>query len=406
MKKNVTIYYSLIMAVYSIGFVAMSAFANFYLLNNGLTSGNIGILLAVCSLVSVFLEPMVGALIDRNPRISTKGVLLVLGAIVVVTGLLILFIPNKSVGLNAALYGLSTMLLLLAQPFVSALGMDAVNYDYPINFGVGRGMGSLGYAAGSFMFGRISVIFGPKCVPVSFSIAFGLLCVLLCIYPVKKDMAALTSTSKDSNGSKSSKKQGDNPLLFLVKYKRFSVILIGLILIYFSHALINTFTLQIVEPKGGTSATMGTASAIAAVCELVTTLLFSLYMKRIRLDIIIKISGIFFTLKTLFSFIVTNVPAFYLIQGFQMFGWGFMAVGIIYYVNSLVDDTDKAQGQAYAGMALTIANVLASSIGGNIIDFYGVNVMLITGSISAAVGTILLWFVLKPLDNIKTVESK
>lgn len=401
MKKNVTVYYSLIMAIYSIGFVAMSAFSSFYLLNNGLTSGNIGILLAVSSLVSVALEPVVGALIDRNPRISTKGVMLVVGIIVVILGLLILFIPNKSVELNTALYGISILLLMLSQPFISALGMDALNYGYPINFGIGRGMGSLGYALGSFVFGKISVIYGPKCIPIAFSTAFGILCILLFLYPVKKELKPIVTS--DTSEKKSRK---DNPLLFLIKYKRFAIILIGLILIYFSHCLINTFTLQIVEPKGGTSATMGTSSAIAAVCELVTTLLFAFYMKKIKLHIIIKISGIFFTLKILFSYIVTNVPAFYAIQGFQMFGWGFMAIGIIYYVNNMVDDTDKAQGQAYAGMAMTIGSVLATSVGGNIIDKFGVNTMLLTGTAAAAVGTVILWIVMKEISPAKTLNNE
>lgn len=279
MKKSVTVYYSLIMALYSIGFVAMSAFSSFYLLNNGLTSGSIGILLAASSLVSVALEPVIGALIDRTRRVSTKGVMLVIGISIVILGLLILFIPNKSVALNTTLYGISILLLMLSQPFVSALGMDAINYGYPINFGVGRGMGSLGYALGSFAFGKISVIFGPRCVPVAFSTAFGILCIILFLYPVKKEFKPLVNTE-------SKKSHKDSPFLFLLKYKRFAVILIGLILIYFSHALINTFTLQIVEPKGGTSSTMGTASAIAAICELITTLLFAFYMKKIKLYII------------------------------------------------------------------------------------------------------------------------
>lgn len=388
MKKNVTVYYSLIMAIYSIGFVAMSAFANFYLLNNGLTSGNIGILLAVSSLVSVCLEPVVGALIDRTKWISTKGVLLVIGICISVLGLLILFLPNQTTTTITILYSLSTVLLMLSQPFVSALGMDAVNYGYPINFGVGRGMGSLGYALGSFAFGRISVMFGPPCVPIAFAAAFGILCIILYLYPVKKEFRPVAEEA-------GKKKAHNSPFLFLIKYKRFAVILVGLIMIYFSHSLINTFTLQIVEPKGGTSSTMGTASAIAAICELITTLLFAFYMKKIKLHIIIKISGIFFTLKTLFSFIVTTVPAFYAIQGLQMFGWGFMSIGIVYYVNNLVDDCDKAQGQAYAGMSFTIASVLATSIGGNLIDVYGVNTMLIVGSIAAAVGTFILWIVMK-----------
>ena len=83
MKKNVTVYYSLIMALYSIGFVAMSAFSSLYLLNNGLSSGAIGILIAVSSLVAVGLEPVIGALIDRTRRVSTKGVMLVIGVCIV-----------------------------------------------------------------------------------------------------------------------------------------------------------------------------------------------------------------------------------------------------------------------------------------------------------------------------------
>ena len=75
-----------------------------------------------------------------------------------------------------------------------------------------------------------------------------------------------------------------------------------------------------------------------------------------------------------------------------MFGWGFMSVGIVYYVNELVGGEDIAQGQAYAGMSMTIANVLATSIGGNIIDMYGVNRMLIVGTMAAVLGTVILYF--------------
>lgn len=65
-KKNVTLYYGLIMAVYSIAYVTMSAFSSVYLLDVGFTNGNVGVLLAIGSLLSVLLQPVVGSLIDRN----------------------------------------------------------------------------------------------------------------------------------------------------------------------------------------------------------------------------------------------------------------------------------------------------------------------------------------------------
>lgn len=418
-KRNVTLYYGLTMAIYSIGYVTMSAFSSVYLLDIGLSNGGVGILLAIGSLLSVLLQPFTGALIDRNPKISTKGVLLFLGAIILALGVLIISIPNQSLALSSVLYCTAIMLLMLAQPFMNALGMDALNGGYPINLGMSRSIGSLGYALGSYAFGYISVLVGPRCIPFAFSVAFFVFNLMLFFYPVKgaAKSPAVDSTNEnisenhqvsventemqktDGGTGKKQVQKKDNPFLFLLKYKRFAIMLIGLVMIYFSHCLINTFALQIVTPKGGTSEDMGTASAIAAGCELLTAILFSWYMKRIKLSLIIKISGVFFALKTFCSFLVTSVAGFFAIQALQMFGWGFMSVGIVYYVNDLVGENDKAQGQAYAGMSFTIGSVLATFLGGNIIDLLNVDWMLIIGSISAAIGTIVLWVTAKEISK-------
>lgn len=393
-KQNVTIFYGLVMATYSVGFVTMSAFSSLYLLDIGLTNSAVGVLLAIASMVSVALQPIVGILIDKNPKISTKTVLLVLGFLVAVLGVLIILMQGKSIGLITGLYGTGIMVLMLAQPFLNALGMDAINYGYPINFGVGRSMGSLGYALGSFAFGRISVITGPKSVPVVFSTAFFVLCIMLFICPIKKDLTMLQKKSEDADA-----KTKNSPIAFVKRYKRFAVLLLSMIFVYFSHSLINSFTLQIVMPKNGTSADMGTATAIAAVCELITMIIFPFYMKHIKLHNILRIGSVFFVLKILFSFIVPNMIWFFIIQGFQMFGWGFMSMGIVYYVNNIVGDYDKAQGQAYAGMSFTTASVLATFLGGYMIDNIGVSKMLLVGTAVAAVGTVILWFAVEEIKG-------
>jgi len=390
-KKDITLYYGLAMATYSIGFVTMSAFSSVYLLDIGLSNGAIGILLAIASVVSVALEPVVGELIDRNPYISSRRMLLFLGVMVAAIGVCISFIPDLCFDIKTVLYGLDIMLLMLAQPFLNSLAMDGINNGYPMHFGIGRGMGSVGYALGSFAFGRISVIVGPKSIPVAFSLAFLIFSILIFIYPVKETHNPNTVNTACGSAFAEPMKEKGSAFLFLARYRKFSVLLLGLILIYFSHCLINTFALQVVMPKGGTSGSMGMASGIAAVCELITTLFFVRIMKRVSMKILLRTSGVFFTLKIFFSLIVPNMFTFYLIQGLQMFGWGIMAVGIVFYVNNLVDENDRAQGQAYAGMAYTIASVIANFLGGNIIDIYGVNAMLIVGTLSAAAGTAIIW---------------
>lgn len=383
-KKNATIYYGLIMATYSVGYVALSAFSSLYLLDLGLSNGAVGILIALASLISVLLQPSVGSIIDKSPKVSTKQMLLLMASIIAIMGVLLIFIPVKGMAVSTAIYGISVTLLMLAQPFLNALGMDAINYGYPINFGLGRSMGSLGYALGSAGFGRISVMFGPKSVPVVFSSAFFVLCLLLFIYPVKKE-GNIETLKEEENVKK------ENPFLFLANYKRLAVMLLGLVFIYFSHVLINTFSLQIVVSKNGTSSDMGTAAAIAAICELITMLLFPIYMKHFKLHKLIRVSGIFFVLKIFLSYLVPNIFTFYLIQATQMFGWGIMSMGIVYYVNNMVGEHDKAKGQAFAGMAYTLASVIGSFLGGNIIDLLGVNMMLLIGSGLAAFGTVVVW---------------
>lgn len=384
-KRDVTIYYGLIMATYSIGYVTMSAFSSLYLLDIGLSNGAVGMLLAIASMVSVLLQPPVGAIIDKSPKISTKHMLLIIGILVSVLGLVTILMSRSSESMSMPItmvYGINVMLLMLAQPFLNALGMDAINYHYPINFGVGRSMGSLGYVLGSAAFGRISVMFGPRSVPVAFSLAFAVLCMLLFIYPVKKE---------NRNIEQNQMQKKENPFLFLKRYKRFAGMLIGLVLVYFSHVLINTFSLQIVTIKQGSSSDMGTAAAIAAICELITMLLFPFYQKRFPLHKLLRVSCIFFTMKIFLSYLVTNMTMFYLIQATQMFGWGIMSIGIVYYVNDLVGEHDKAQGQAYAGMSYTLSSVIATFLGGNIIDLLGVNMMLLIGTVLAAVGTLIVW---------------
>lgn len=400
-KRDVTIYYGISMATYSIGYVALSAFSSLFLLDIGLSNGGIGILLAVASFLSVLFQPIVGQLIDHNPKVSSKLVLLSLGAMIMLTGISLIIGTGLPMMVKTLIYGLANMLLMLAQPFYNALGVDAINHGYGINLGIGRSLGSGGYALGSYGVGYLSVMFGPKCIPVIFTTTFFLLAVVLFLYPVKTEKDEKMLSEDRLSGKDREKKE--NPFLFLLRYKQFAVILLGLICVYFSHSLINTFALQIVLQKGGTSQDMGTASAIAACCELVTAIFFVQYMKVLKLSTILKISTIFFVLKTLFSLLVTSVTGFFLIQSLQMFGWGFLSVGIVYYVNNLMGDNDKAQGQAYAGMSYTIACVLATSLGGNLIDLFGVNTMLGVGTGSAVIGMMILWFSVK---NTQTVTKE
>ena len=83
---------------------------------------------------------------------------------------------------------------------------------------------------------------------------------------------------------------------------------------------------------------MGTASAIAAICELPTLFLFGYIIRKFRCDLLLKTAGIFFTIKALGTLL--GIPVFYGVQIFQMLGWGLMTAASVYYVNALMEPED------------------------------------------------------------------
>ena len=132
--------------------------------------------------------------------------------------------------------------------------------------------------------------------------------------------------------------------------------------------------------------------ALAAMLELPTMFLFGRVVKKVRCDILFRITGIFFFLKTFATLVVPDIPTYYATQVLQMFGWALLTVAAVYYVNALMDEQDAIKGQAYMTMTYTLGTVFGSLIGGRLLDIAGVNAMLAAASAIAAVGMVILLF--------------
>lgn len=379
---NLTFVYSFIQGFYWMNFSAVMGFASLYLLDSGFTNTEIGMIMAVAGIISAVLQPMIAGYADKPSSPSLKKIILVLIFIQFGLGILMLCFFHKAFLLTGVLYASTITLLQLLTPFVNALGMQTINQGKPLNFGAARGMGSVAYAIMSYLLGAIADKTGAVSIPVSISCMSLALVGALVLFPFHK----LPDAALEQKPSTSS------PLAFFAKYKRFTVVLAGCIFLYLSHVLLNSFTFQIVETKGGGSAEMGTSMAIAALVELPTLFLFSFMLKKARCDFWFRICGIFFLLKSFGTLIAPNVPVFYGVQVLQMMGWGLIAAASVYYVNAIMEEQDAIKGQAYITMTYTLGSVIGSLLGGALIDSSGVNAMLVFATISAAFGMLILLF--------------
>ncbi len=382
-KENLTAGYAAVQCFYWMAFGGLVGFISVYLLDRGYTNTQIGILIAVAGAFSAILQPVLAGYADQAKSPSLKKLILITLGVQLVFGILLLVTYESSFLLTGVFYACCMMIAQVLTPLVNALGMESINQGKRLNFGIARGMGSGGYAFVVYVIGIAVGRMGAVSVPIAMLIITGGLMVSVLLFPFQKQQ-------KEQTEEAGRKGENRNPFLFFQKYKRFSITLVGCVLVYISHVLLNSFTFQIVESKGGGSPEMGTAMAIASLVELPTMFLFGWMLKKIRCDIWFRISGIFFFLKSLGTLIAPEMWTFYGVQFLQMFGWGLIIVSSVYYVNSIMEKEDVIKGQAYMTMTYTLGSVAGALLGGALIDRMGVSSMLLFATGSAGVGMVIM----------------
>ena len=375
--KNRTAGYAAIQSFFWMCYASIMGFVSMYLLQAGFDNSQVGILIAGAGLLSALLQPVVAAYADKPGSLSLGRLITLAGgaALVCAVGLVL---SRGSMAVTGLLYTGCMVLLQMTTPLVNALGIAAVNGGENLNFGIARGFGSLGYAAAAYLIGLLANRFGPVTVPVCMGLGFALMLASV------KAFGRVDSKAGDAE-KKPASKGG-----FLGRYPRYAVVLVGLVPIFVSHVVLNSFTFQIVQAKGGTSREMGVAMSFASLIELPVMFLFGWMLKKAKSHVWFRISGVFFFLKCLGTLLCTKIAGFYAVQLFQIFGWALMTVSAVFYINAIMAPEDSVKGQAFYTMSMTLGNVLGAIVAGRILDRMGVQAMLIFGTVSALVGAVIV----------------
>ena len=179
--------YAGIFGAYWMFYGIVSSFCSAYLLNIGYTNSEIGIVLAVASVVSVFMQPLLANLADRSQKLGAIGVaeLSTVAMMILEIGL---FIINKKTLALWVIYMLVMAWELALQPLFNSLARRLSESGYKINFGICRAGGSLAYAIFTSVMGTFVEKFGTVILPGTglalLALLLGIL--LLCSRTLKK----------------------------------------------------------------------------------------------------------------------------------------------------------------------------------------------------------------------------
>lgn len=438
-----TIRYTLLNATYFVAFCTIHACAAVYLLANGFTNTEVGILLAVANILSAILQPIIAGVIDRPGPLTNRRFILISVLVILLGSVLLMFVPNQKFVIFPV-FALIYMIQFAYQPVMTALCFEYQKAGCNIFYGLARGLGSASFAVTSAIIGGLVEEQGVTLLLWVNIVAMALSAVLIWTFtkpqpiaPVAKaaanlpngikDLGAQATASKghaannavsdatvDASGEASldavevaapaPKEAHNNFFDFVRTYPAFAMFLVGTICFFFAHNMINDFMIQIIRNLGGGERELGYANFLQAILELPVMALSALILKKISSKALLTFSGVAFLVKILILVFATNMPMMYLSQSVQLFAYAVFIPAGAYYVSATMEELDQVKGQAFITSAITIGGVFSNLVSGVILDHFGIRTMLITGSVVCAIGVVIGFFAMGKLPHHKEAK--
>ncbi len=399
--KQLTLKYSFLQGTYWISQCVIGGFAAVFLRSKNFSNTQIGIVLSLSLVLSIILQLLVSAFADKVKKISLRNIVMVLMFFVFALAF-VLWIAPSSFMLIAIIFILILAIQSTLIPLLNALAVEYINKGISMNYGLARGMGSISFAIASYILGIYVANFGPSNLISIFLFCYCFLILSTFVYKVKIPKSTLpaakindkhTSNEMGENGLNSKEQQTASAtgiVGFFLKYKIFSLHLIGIAMLFYSHNIINTYLINIIENVGGNSTDMGISLAIAAAVELPIMAAFIFLVRKFKCNTLIKISAFFFVVKVGILWLAPNVYVVHISQALQMFAYALYTPASVFYVNSIIEEQDKVKGQTMVGVAMCVAGTIANISGGKILDTIGVGDLLFLGTIVTAIGFIII----------------
>ena len=400
--SNVTGAYSLMQAAEWGVDGCLYCYSSFFLLSCGLTNTNIGICMGVASIGSFFAQILFGEALNRQGRSGLRRFLLAAAGILLLGNVVLLLPIGRLLAVTLFLAG--CMLLTMFPAFLDAASMYELQRGVPVDFGIGRGTGSLGYAVCSALVGRLLLRFGTSSIFCTGAVLSAVLIGGILWFFAAADqqigddyfLEVLTQEKKEfrSNGLN---------FTFLTAYPRYTVLLTGCVLLMMGHTYTSNFLYQIISHKGGDEGGMGLAAAIAACAEVPVLFLFGRISHRLRCDQWLKLSALLLILKMALGYWAAGTSSFLFSELFQS-GYALYVVSSVYYTGAVIPHRDVINGQAYLHAASTLGVLLSLLTGGAILDHFGVQSLLFTGVIALVIGTVITFLGAEPVRLSPTKE--
>ena len=181
----------------------------------------------------------------------------------------------------------------------------------------------------------------------------------------------------------------------LLKYPIFTLIFISVTLFMIFNSLFMCYLINIFENVGGTIADVSMANSLGAFLELPTMFLFTRLLQKVSAKKLLIMATLLYVVRSFMVLTAQDTIGIYLSILLQMFTFAIILPASVHLTDEIVDDEYKNEGQAFMGATVTIGLIFANLLGGNLLEFFDIKLLLMALVVVSIIGSLFALATLK-----------
>ena len=369
--------YALVQCFYWAQSAATVSFASYYLQELGFAKTSMGVILAVSNLFGFLLPNIFGSCIDKGSIGAIKTSCIVLGGEML--SVIPLLFVRKAGFLTSLCLVVLISLLFAINPIYTKICMDLQRAVEKVQYSIPRALGSVSFAFTAWLIGMLLPETGLNLLPCA-ALLFIVL-QMVSMFRIRGFDQRIIKKSTESSV------KGSNMTAFLKQNRRYTILALGIMVLFAATNTINNYLYQIVENVGGTEKTLGLLSAMIGLTEVLVMIIYArIRPEKKKTAKFLAFSLVFFAVK-IFAIMVANsiqtLFAAFLLQGLS---FALYVPVIVDYVDKAIPYEDSAKGQSLCGSMISLGTFIATLFSGRWLDLLPVQTVLLRLLIISLVG--------------------
>lgn len=377
--KQLQLRYSALQGFNFVATCAACAFVAIFLQYKGFDNTLIGITTAGACVFSIFLGPVLSALLQNIASLTIPRVFDITFALMCVTFVAITYLPLPDLVIMLV-YVFVYAMLMCTPPLLSQVAMGYVRRGQTLNFGLARGTGSIAYAITAVVVSSLVEWFSPLVIAPVFVASSAITLWLIHTLPGYTEETEPVGESSSSKKGSAAAATADKPVGFVgfvFRYRLLMFVLLGFCLNFIASSSLSTYLINIAQNLGGDTATLGIGTFCMAASELPMMTIMPKLRRKLGTGGLFMLVGVAYIIRNSLICLAPSIPVLFVGLMFQGLSYGILMSLIAYYVSEECGVADEMLGQTFIAVMTTgIGSSVGNFAGGILQDSLGLNAML------------------------------